>query len=231
MIPTVFDDQEELILAILSLHAPGGIELDCTYSKGVFYRGAVDTPSLRFDISPQVEGVLQACSTSLPVGSGSVSCSMFDPPFLATTGPSLKKRNGSNLIANRFSVFPSEPTLHEFYRLSLEELYRVTAKKGVLIFKCQDKVSSGKQYFSHCWIWMKAQEIGWYAKDLMILRAKSRMVPEWQRRNQIHARKFHSYFWVFEKISKRPKYTSQGIRWLVRELMDSDTREEARTSD
>ena len=60
---------------------------------------------------------------------------------------------------------------------------------GVLVFKCQDKVSSGKQ-------WAIAR--GFEVLDLFILLARSRLVANWQR-NQKHARKFHSYFWVFRK--------------------------------
>jgi hypothetical protein len=72
----------------------------------------------------------------------------------------------------------------------------------VLIFKCQDKVSGGKQYFSHCFIKEEAEKIGFYPKDLFILLAKNRIMADWQVENQKNARKFHSYFWVFEKSEK-----------------------------
>ena len=41
--------------------------------------------------------------------------------------------------------------------------------KGILIFKCQDKVSSGKQYMSHVFIINEAEKLGFYTKDLFIL--------------------------------------------------------------
>jgi len=31
-------------------------------------------------------------------------------------------------------------------------------------------------------------------------------VADWQLKNQQHARKFHSYYWVFEKRKKLVKY-------------------------
>ncbi len=67
---------------------------------------------------------------------------------------------------------------------------------GIVIFKCQDVVSGGKQYFSHCWIMDEAIRFGFYPKDLFILIAKVRLNDG---REQQHGRKYHSYFWVFEK--------------------------------
>ena len=131
---------------------------------------------------------------------------MFDPPFLATTGKSLKADNDSNKINKRFGVYPSEKELHQFYIDSMKEAYRVLKDDGVLIFKCQDKVSSGKQYISHVFIMDEAVKIGFYPKDLFILLAKNRLVADWQLKNQKNARKFHSYFWVFQKCNKKIEY-------------------------
>ena len=199
MVKTLSTSQEEIIAWILKLHNNGNpIDADPTYSKGNFYKKTIEEPIHKFDISPQKPGVIKACATSLPLSDNSIQCLMFDPPFLATTGKSLNKKDGSNIINKRFSVFPNEKTLHEFYDKCLLEFYRVIKKNGILIFKCQDKVSSGKQYFSHCFIYETARKYGFYPKDLFILQAKNRIVAKWQR-NQKHARKFHSYFWVFEK--------------------------------
>tara|TARA_B100000131_G_C17903225_1_gene527302 strand:+ start:57 stop:674 length:618 start_codon:yes stop_codon:yes gene_type:complete len=198
MVRSISHSQEKIIKDIIHLYLPDGIDVDPTYSKGVFYKNDIPEPVHKFDIKPQVEGVVQACATSLPLGDGSVRSIMFDPPFLATTGKSLKGESG-NLINKRFGVFPSEQSLHDFYKAALQEFYRICAPKGFLIFKCQDKVSGGKQYFSHCFIYEQARALGWYPKDLFILEAKSRIVADWQKRNQQHARKYHSYLWVFQK--------------------------------
>jgi tRNA G10 N-methylase Trm11 len=198
MVRSISHSQEKIIKDIIRLYIPNGIDVDPTYSKGVFYKHDIQPPTHKFDIKPQVEGVVQACATNLPLADASVSSIMFDPPFLATTGKSLKGESG-NLINRRFGVFPSEPELHTFYQKALKEFYRICAPKGFLIFKCQDKVSGGKQYFSHCFIYEEARKLGWYPKDLFVLEAKSRIVADWQKRNQQHARKYHSYFWVFQK--------------------------------
>ena len=201
-------DQSEIIRNILRLHVPGGkIDCDPTYSIGAFYNGAeIEAPALRFDIKPQAEGVIQADARHLPLEDESISCMMFDPPFLATTGKSLMERQG-NIINRRFGVFPDEQSLHRFYVEAMVEAHRVLKPQGILIFKCQDKVSSGKQYWSHCFIMNEAVKIGFYPKDLFILLAKNRLVADWQARNQQHARKFCSFFWTFQKSNKRIDYT------------------------
>ena len=79
------------------------------------------------------------------------------------------------------------------------EFWRILKDKGILIFKCQDKISSGKQYLSHYFIINEAIKIGFYPKDLFILLAKNRIIADWQKKNQKNARKFHSYFLVLEK--------------------------------
>lgn len=185
----------------------GKIDCDPTYSIGNFYKNTgIEEPIYKFDIKPQIEGVEFGDSRDLPLTDSSINCIMFDPPFLATTGKSLEKDDGHNIINKRFGVYPSEQELHQFYIDTLKECYRVLNDKGILIFKCQDKVSSGKQYMSHCFIHDEAVKVGFYPKDLFILLAKNRLVADWQLKSQKNARKFHSYFWVFEKTNKKIIY-------------------------
>lgn len=206
LIKSISYDQQEIIGSILDLHCQTSIELDPTYGRGNFYKGNFEEPKLKFDLSYQMEGVEKANAKDLPLDDNSLSTIMFDPPFLATKGKSLKIDNGSNKINKRFTVYPTEKELHQFYIDALREFYRILKPGGILIFKCQDKVSSGKQYFSHNFIINEAERIGYYTRDLFILLAKNRIVANWQLKNQKNARKYHSYFIVFEKSSRRAKY-------------------------
>ena len=184
----------------------GRIDCDPTYSIGVFYNGTgIEPPVLKFDISPQADGVIEADARCLPLENESVSCVMFDPPFLATKGKLLMEKRG-NKINLRFGVYPDEQSLHQFYADAIVEIYRILKSNGILIFKCQDKVSGGKQYMSHVFVMNKAVETGFYPKDLFVLLAKSRLIADWQVRNQKTARKFHSYFEVFQKSSVKISY-------------------------
>ena len=207
LVKSISYDQSEIIRNILKLHVPEGkIDCDPTFSTGAFYDGTgIEPPALRFDINPQTEGVVEADARHLPLPDGSLSCMMLDPPFLATKGRSLTAGDG-NRINRRFGVYPDEKSLHRCYAEILKEANRVLKPGGILIFKCQDKVSSGKQYMSHVFVMDKAVETGFYPKDLFVLLAKNRLVAGWQAKNQKHARKFHCYFWVFQKTDRRIEY-------------------------
>lgn len=208
MIKSISYNQEQIIKDILKLHVPkGAIDCDPTYSKGNFYNNTgIKPPKYRYDIKPQIEGVEVADCRHLPLQDSILDCIMFDPPFLATTGQSLKSNDSNNIISKRFGVYTNEKELHKFYVDSLVEFHRVLKDKGILIFKCQDKISSGKQYLSHIFIVNEAVRVGYYPKDLFVLLAKNRIVADWQVKNQKNARKFHSYFLVLEKSKKRIEY-------------------------
>lgn len=199
-------DEDEILNWILDLHCETPIELDPTYSTGNFYRNSIPEPTYKFDINPVMVGVEQANAEKLPLGDESITTMIFDPPFLATKGKSLSIRDGSNIINKRFGVYPNEKELHQFYINAMKEFHRILKPNGILIFKCQDKVSSGKQYFSHAFVMQQAVECGYYVKDMLILLAKNRIVAKWQLKNQKNARKFHSYYLVLQKSNKRIEY-------------------------
>ena len=206
MIKSISFNQSEIINNIIRLYIPSGkIECDATFDYGGFYKEHL-FPEYRFDINPRSSNVKAADCRNLPLESESFNSIIFDPPFLATKGKSLTEENG-NIINKRFSVFPDEKSLHQFYTDSMKEFYRILAESGILIFKCQDKVSSGTQYLSHVFIINQAISIGFYPVDIFVLLAKSRLTAKWQLKNQRHARKFHSYFLVLKKSNKRVKYT------------------------
>lgn len=180
MIKSISYDQSEIIKGILSLHVPNHkIDLDPTYSIGNFYKNTgIDSHQYKFDINPQIEEVEYGDSRNLPLENESIECEMFDPPFLATTGKSLSENKDGNIINKRFGLYLSEKELHQFYIDSMKESYRILKENGILIFKCQDKISSGKQYVSHNFIINEAIKIGFYPKDLFGLLAKNRIVAD-----------------------------------------------------
>lgn len=208
LIKSVSDNQIDIIKDIIKLYIPNGqIDCDPTYSKGIFYNNTeILRPQYVFDIIPQYDFVQKGDARNLPFEDNTLNSIMFDPPFLATTGKSLTEDKDNNLINKRFGVYDNEIELHTMYKDSLKEFYRILKDKGILIFKCQDKVSSGKQYMSHVFIINEAEKLGFYTKDLFILLSKSRLVADWQLKNQKHSRKFHSYFIVFEKNGKKIQY-------------------------
>lgn len=203
IISSVSYDQDEIIRNIISLYCPQGIELDPTYSKGNFYRN-ITRPRFRYDIEPQFSSITKGDCRDLPFHDECISSIMFDPPF---TGGS--QRDGKpGIIKQRFGYYKNVQTeLWGMYKDALVEFYRILKQDGILIFKCQDTVESAKQYLSHVEIINLAVTIGFYAKDLFVLLARSRLVSPSQRKQQ-HCRKFHSYFLVFIKRESKVRYSN-----------------------
>ncbi len=191
MIKSVSDSQLEIIKDIQSLYT-GNIQCDVTFSKGAFWKG-LDEPSVKFDVCPHPKrpDVLQADCRNLPMGDNTLESMMYDPPFIVAHGK-------DSVIGNRFSSYKSMKELWNFYDDSLKEFSRVIKKNGHLIVKCQDIVSGGKNHLSHVFICNKAEQYGFENIDLFILTAKHRMKTH-NTTVQKHARKYHSYFLVFQK--------------------------------
>lgn len=192
IVKSISYSQDEILSWVIQLYCPNGFDLDPTYSKGVFYKN-VPEPQLKFDLNPQREDVRQADCRDLPLNNESINSLVFDPPFIIRKGG---KQN--SIIQNRFSSMENYKDLYKFYEESLEEFYRILKPKGFLIFKCQDMFNNGKQRWSHIIILQLAEKLGFYAEDLFILLAKSRLMSP-NMFNQKHSRKFHSYFWVLKK--------------------------------
>jgi hypothetical protein len=198
IISSISYEQGEIIRNIIKLHCPEGIELDPTYSKGNFYKNSgIDEPLEKFDLYPQADDTLEANANDLPHWDNSIKSIMFDPPFVV--GHTKDKPSG--IIGKRFHGFRYIQDLWQWYSQCLEEFYRILETKGILIIKCQDTVSSGKQWFSHVYLMNEASKIGFYNLDLFILLAKNRIIGH-NHSNQKHARKFHSYFIVLKKLDK-----------------------------
>jgi len=201
LIETVAASQSEILNNILKLYCPGGFDLDPTYSKGVFYKG-VPGPRLKYDIAPQEVAVAQADCRKLPFADSSLNSIVFDPPFIGAS-----QRDGKpGIIKSRFGYYRNVPELWDFYRRSLAEFYRILKIGGILVFKCQDTIESGKQYLSHVEIITYACILGYYPIDLFILTARNVLISP-NMVNQQHARKSHSYFLVFKKVKSKIDYS------------------------
>ena len=208
MIKTTSESQHQIIKDIQEMYAPDGFELDPTYSKGNFYKpDDIIEPTLKYDLFPKSESVQKACAENLPIEDASIQSIMFDPPFVA--GHTKKKPTG--IMGERFHGFRYVSDLWGWYDECLAEFSRILKENGVLAFKCQDTVSSGKNWFSHCYIMNRAMVHGFYPRDMFVLLAKNRIIGHNHRKKQSHARKYHSYFWVFEKKTCRVPYEIDEI--------------------
>lgn len=175
-------------------------DVDMTYGNGGFWK-TLPAPHMKFDIDPQVDGVIEASSISLPLPPFSVKSVIFDPPFL-TYVRSGRSGNGDMAMAKRFGGYWSYSELEEHYRGSIDEAYRVLSEKGIFVIKCQDIIHNHRMHCTHLNIieWCKEK---FRLRDLFILTAKNRMpIPPQEGaapKIQKHARIHHSYFMVLEK--------------------------------
>ena len=130
MIKSISYDQQEIIKNIIKLHCPSGIELDPTYSKGVFYKNNPEIEPLeKFDLYPKTDDTLQSNANNLPHLDCQISSIMFDPPFIV--GHTKDKPTG--IMGERFHGFRYIKDLWEWYEECLTEFHRILENKGILI--------------------------------------------------------------------------------------------------
>lgn len=216
----------EVFADIAHLHIPAGSTVaDVTYGKGVFWQKIpVGRYALLFsDLDAKVgtdpihdvpvgTGV---DSRDLPFGDASLDCLVFDPPYMEGL---FRNQEGHLAGAGTHATFrhhyssgqatedgTSQPKWHEavsdlYFRTGIEAR-RVISPRGLFVVKCQDEVSANKQRLTHVEIISAYESLGFYTKDLFVVvrvnkPGVSRLIT------QVHARKNHSYFLVFQKVRK-----------------------------
>ena len=192
---------KEVFPHILTLYVSEGAKIaDVTYGKGVFWR-KINTD--RYDLYPTdiLDGI--DCR-NLPYEDSTMDCIVLDPPYMHTPGGTAHTNHQNfenyyqNNITNNSKKY-HDAVLDLYYEAS-KEAARVLKKKGVLIIKCQDEVCANKQRLTHVEIINELSNYGFVAKDLFVVMRKNK--PGVSRiKKQIHARKNHSYFLVFIKLS------------------------------
>ncbi|MCY3927172.1 MAG: DNA methyltransferase [Acidobacteria bacterium] len=194
----------------MELHVPAGsIVADVTFGKGVFWRNVPpDAYQLRAtDIQTGVD------CRDLPYADESIDCVILDPPYME----GLFRRTTAHMAGSgSYAAFrdhysnseatPDQPksarwhaAVLDLYFAAGKEAHRVLRPTAKLIVKCQDEVSANRQNLTHVEILNEYLQLGFYARDLFVLVRPNR--PGVSRiKTQVHARKNHSYFLVFEKV-------------------------------
>lgn len=202
----------EIFPKILELHVPeGSLVADVTWGNGVFWQ---NVPPETYEILPSDIATGTDCR-NLPYEDDFLDCVVLDPPYMEGF---YRKSAGNKAGSGTHSAFAQaysngdeinedsenkgtkkwHAAVTDMYFKAGKEAYRVLKKNGILIVKCQDEVSAGKQWLTHVEIINKYQEYGFYTKDLFVVVRNNR--PSVSRLiKQKHARKNHSYFLVFIK--------------------------------
>lgn len=201
---------------ILSLFVQeGSVVADVTYGKGVFWK-KVDMS--KYKLLPSDIQTGTDCR-ALPYDDESIDCVVLDPPYMEGLfrRQSDHMAGGGTHAAFRESysngeavpVDESTPKYHDavtdLYYKAGKEAVRVLKPNGTIIVKCQDEVSANRQHLTHVEIINYYEKtLGLYTKDLFVVVRTNR--PSVSRLlTQVHARKNHSYFLIFEKKIQKKK--------------------------
>jgi len=192
---SIFQKDEEILKALSEIHLKGNwYDLDCTYSKGVFYKN-IEQPKIKSDLFPISEDIIKSDSQNLYfIKNNKINSIIFDPPFLFRN----RKAVNNDKICGRFSYFKSFDELILMYENSLKEFMRILKPRGYLFFKCQD-MTDGKFYCSHNEIINIAKKLGFELKDIAIKYNKNKLQADAKQQNCVA--KVHSYWLVFKSSS------------------------------
>lgn len=242
VIKSVNYNQHAILRDIMDLHMNGEpFDVDPTYSVGNFYgkfrrkvrekaedgtfiereeEFEIPQPTYKFDVDPQVEG----CEPldpwgAWPLDDSSVKYINFDPPFVIGPRDCASMRNGkkdSNMIGKRFSSYYPVAELLSSYYHHLKEAYRVLKNDGIIVFKCQNTTTGGKELHSTAWVWLCASSLGFEVLDKFTLISKQRLISGKVKKQQ-HARKYDSCFYV---LKKNPKKNIRYFDFMKEEELD-----------
>lgn len=220
-------ENAEVFAALAHLHLPeGSLIADLTYGKGVFWKRVprglyqllfsdIDA-KVQHDVRHDVPVSTGIDSRSLPYEDASLDAAVFDPPYMEGLFRSSEDHLSGHGTHSAFRLAYSngkpkphleqgakQPKWHDavtdLYLRSGLEAYRVLKYGGIFVVKCQDEVSANKQRLTHVEIISAYESLGFYTKDLFVVVRKNRPVIS-RLKKQVHARKNHSYFLVFQKL-------------------------------
>lgn len=120
---------------------------------------------------------------------------MCDLPFIVR---GYGKEDNAGQLVKRFNYFASA---EEAYQANLEILTLAYSKLklgGYFIMKSMDVRCKAHTLWLNAYIQVEAMKLGFVMDDLFILATKSRMLY-YRGEKQKHARRYHSYFFVFRK--------------------------------
>jgi len=191
---SIIGRNEDLIPVILNIYAKDGDTIaDVTYGNGNFWK-KVDL--IRYDFYPSDIKTNGYDFRNLPYEDNIFDIVAFDPPYMHGSPAPINDELDKTYFNNEKGGWCYK-YIYGLYQQGLSESRRILKSKGICLVKCQDQIESGKNYFDHIIIYDMAKEMNFIAEDLFIL--SRNQVPMMRHPYQLHARKNHSYMWVFRK--------------------------------
>jgi len=195
----VHGNNADLIAEVAKLYATGDPKIaDLTYGKGVFWR---KTPHLRVFGSDLITQPKRPHDfTNLPYCDATFDIAVLDPPYIHSPGQHQTDSHYQNRATTKGMLW--RDLRQQLYIPGMKEAMRIVKPDGGQVWvKCKDQVQSGMQRWCHVELCHDAMALGLYPRDLFILIASSRTSnTRWSV--QYHARKPHSFLWVFQRPTK-----------------------------
>jgi tRNA G10 N-methylase Trm11 len=146
------------------------------------------------------KAALHADCRQLPYRDESMDVVVLDPPYVRSAHPRMVfnyRYNGLNVSAG---IDIDE--IRDLYRAAMIEARRVLKPRGRLFVKCMDQVVDREECWQHIEVYQHAvADLGMFGRDLFILVPTAPPASKrWAK--QKHARKSHSFLWVFERRAK-----------------------------
>ena len=92
---SVYNSNFEAISNIMTLYKIDQFDLDCTYSRGLFWKN-LPPPKIKTDLVPITDDTIEADSENLPFECGSMKSTMYDPPFVISGKLYKENKEGSS---------------------------------------------------------------------------------------------------------------------------------------
>lgn len=219
VVKNISTDQSEILKWIIDLHNDGQpFDCDITASELKFYgdrpgcKYCIPIPKILMDVYPMRDNIIKITPfEKLPLEDNSIGSIIVDLPFVCspkTCKSVVEKKEGSNLISNRFSSwYPMQEGYENIYWW-IKECERVVKPNGLIVWKMQSSVSGGLQHLLSEFSAVCAADCGLYIQDQFLLQAKARLISASKINKQSHARKYTSTFWVFRKDEKKDAKTN-----------------------
>jgi DNA modification methylase len=176
---------------------PGDRVADVTYGTGRFWR-KVDLTQYDFHPSDLLTVPDHPYDFRyLPYRSADFDVHVFDPPYMRH--PPARRYLDSDYHNYETTRGFTHGDIINLYRDGMAEGWRILKPEGLMLVKCKDEIEGGLQRMSHIEIHdIAVHELGMEVEDLFVLTQKMLLVLF---RHDNHARKIHSYLWVFRKQS------------------------------
>jgi phage N-6-adenine-methyltransferase len=174
---------------------PGDRIADVTYGTGRFWR-QVDLTQYDFHPSDLLTVPDHPYDFRyLPYRSGDFDVHVLDPPYIHH--PPARRYLCSDYKNYDTTKGLSHGDIVQLYRDGMIEGHRILRPGGLMLIKCKDEMEGGRQRMSHIEVHdIAVHELAMEVRDLFVLTQRVLLV---RFRHDNHARKNHSYLWVFKK--------------------------------